>query len=112
MSIADSLRAEIARLGPIPFSRFMEVALYDPAGGAAWGRDGRMGSFGVVKLGSGGRDSVAGGAAWGRDGRLGSFGVVKLGPGGRDSVAGGAALGRDGSRLDPVGQPSSGRVRC
>jgi SAM-dependent MidA family methyltransferase len=33
MSIADSLRAEIARLGPIPFSRFMEVALYDPAGG-------------------------------------------------------------------------------
>jgi SAM-dependent MidA family methyltransferase len=33
MSIADSLRAEIAREGPIPFSRFMEVALYDPAGG-------------------------------------------------------------------------------
>ncbi|MCX6589083.1 MAG: SAM-dependent methyltransferase [Acidobacteria bacterium] len=33
MSIADSLRAEIARLGPIPFSRFMEVALYDPMGG-------------------------------------------------------------------------------
>jgi len=44
MSVAELLRAEIARCGPIPFSRFMEVALYDPVGGYyrqdRFGRDG------------------------------------------------------------------------
>lgn len=31
--LAEILRAEIARLGPIPFRRFMELALYEPAHG-------------------------------------------------------------------------------
>jgi SAM-dependent MidA family methyltransferase len=29
----ERIRGEIARCGPIPFARFMELALYDPAGG-------------------------------------------------------------------------------
>ena len=33
MDIATLLRAEIAARGPLPFSRFMEVALYDPTAG-------------------------------------------------------------------------------
>ncbi len=46
MSVAELLRAEIALHGPIPFSRFMEVALYDPAGGYyRQDRFGRQGDF-------------------------------------------------------------------
>jgi SAM-dependent MidA family methyltransferase len=46
MSVAELLRAEIARHGSIPFSRFMEVALYAPEGGY-YRRDrfGRAGDF-------------------------------------------------------------------
>lgn len=46
MSVAELLRAEIARHGSIPFSRFMEVALYDAEGGY-YRRDrfGREGDF-------------------------------------------------------------------
>ena len=42
------IHAEIARNGPITFARFMELALYDPAGGyyrAAAARPGRDGDF-------------------------------------------------------------------
>lgn len=42
------IRAEIERDGPIPFARFMELALYDPEGGyyrAAAARPGRDGDF-------------------------------------------------------------------
>lgn len=46
MSVAELLRAEIALHGPIPFSRFMEVALYDPVGGYyRQDRFGRGGDF-------------------------------------------------------------------
>lgn len=46
MPVAELLRAEIARCGPIRFSRFMEVALYDPAGGYyRQDRFGREGDF-------------------------------------------------------------------
>jgi SAM-dependent MidA family methyltransferase len=46
MSVAELLRAEIARHGPIPFSRFMEVALYHPVGGYyRQDRFGRAGDF-------------------------------------------------------------------
>jgi SAM-dependent MidA family methyltransferase len=31
--LLDVIRAEIERVGPMPFDRFMEVALYDPEGG-------------------------------------------------------------------------------
>jgi SAM-dependent MidA family methyltransferase len=31
--LAGRIHAEIARTGPIPFARFMELALYDPSGG-------------------------------------------------------------------------------
>jgi len=46
MSVAQLLRAEIAARGPLPFSRFMEVALYDPTAGY-YRRDhfGREGDF-------------------------------------------------------------------
>jgi len=33
MTLLDRIRDEIARTGPMPFERFMEVALYDDAGG-------------------------------------------------------------------------------
>ena len=42
------IRAEIARTGPMSFARFMELALYDPAGGyyrSATARPGREGDF-------------------------------------------------------------------
>jgi SAM-dependent MidA family methyltransferase len=42
------IRDEIGRLGPMPFVRFMELALYDPAGGyyrATEPRPGRAGDF-------------------------------------------------------------------
>jgi SAM-dependent MidA family methyltransferase len=46
MSVAELLRAEIARHGSIPFSRFMKVALYDAAGGYyRQDRFGRAGDF-------------------------------------------------------------------
>lgn len=46
--LADRIRAEIRDRGPMPFARFMELALYDPAGGyyrAAEARPGRAGDF-------------------------------------------------------------------
>ena len=46
--LAARIRAEIERSGPITFARFMELALYDPAGGyyrAAIARPGRGGDF-------------------------------------------------------------------
>ena len=46
MSVAELLQAEITLHGPIPFSRFMEVALYDPVGGYyRQDRFGRGGDF-------------------------------------------------------------------
>ena len=42
------IRAEIGKLGPMPFARFMDLALYDPASGyyrAAEARPGRGGDF-------------------------------------------------------------------
>jgi SAM-dependent MidA family methyltransferase len=44
--VAEKLRDEIARAGPLPFRRFMEAALYDPEGGY-YRRDrfGRAGDF-------------------------------------------------------------------
>ena len=42
------IRAEIGMLGPMPFARFMDLALYDPEGGyyrAAEARPGRNGDF-------------------------------------------------------------------
>lgn len=47
-SPGDVLRAEIDRFGPLPFSRFMERALYDPMGGfyeVAGQAGGRRGDF-------------------------------------------------------------------
>ncbi|HEY6014255.1 MAG TPA: SAM-dependent methyltransferase [Candidatus Limnocylindrales bacterium] len=47
-ALASRIRAEIERDGPIPFARFMELALYDPAGGyyrAGIARPGRGGDF-------------------------------------------------------------------
>ena len=46
--LAARIRTEIATAGPIPFARFMELALYDPDGGyyrAAAARPGRTGDF-------------------------------------------------------------------
>jgi SAM-dependent MidA family methyltransferase len=46
--LAESIRGEIARRGPIPFAEFMERALYDPAHGyygSGWARLGRGGDF-------------------------------------------------------------------
>ena len=46
--LAGRIRAEIERDGPITFARFMELALYDPAGGyyrSADARPGRGGDF-------------------------------------------------------------------
>jgi SAM-dependent MidA family methyltransferase len=45
--VAERLRARIARHGPVPFSVFMDTALYDPDGGfyATGGRAGRRGDF-------------------------------------------------------------------
>ena len=44
MNVASLLRTEIAAGGPLPFSRFMEIALYDASGGYYrrdhFGRDG------------------------------------------------------------------------
>jgi SAM-dependent MidA family methyltransferase len=42
-SLADRLAAEIAGRGPLPFSRFMEVALYDAEAGFYGGGTGRAG---------------------------------------------------------------------
>ncbi len=47
-ALLGRIRAEIERTGPITFARFMELALYDPAGGyyrAAAARPGRDGDF-------------------------------------------------------------------
>jgi SAM-dependent MidA family methyltransferase len=47
-ALAARIRAEIVRDGPIPFDRFMDLALYDPAGGyyrATEARPGRAGDF-------------------------------------------------------------------
>jgi SAM-dependent MidA family methyltransferase len=46
--LASRIRAEIAADGPMPFARFMELALYDPEGGyyrSADARPGRTGDF-------------------------------------------------------------------
>jgi SAM-dependent MidA family methyltransferase len=46
--LAARIRDEIRRSGPIPFARFMELALYDPEGGyyrSAEARPGRSGDF-------------------------------------------------------------------
>ncbi len=46
--LAERIRAEIRDTGPMPFARFMELALYDPAGGYyrnAAARAGRAGDF-------------------------------------------------------------------
>ena len=46
--LAERIREEIGRAGPIPFARFMELALYDPAGGyyrSPEARPGRGGDF-------------------------------------------------------------------
>ena len=47
MSVAARLRERIGRHGPVPFSEFMDIALYDPDGGfyATVGRAGRRGDF-------------------------------------------------------------------
>ena len=47
-ALVARIRDEIGRLGPMPFVRFMELALYDPAGGyyrASEARPGRTGDF-------------------------------------------------------------------
>ena len=47
-ALAARIRDEIARDGPMPFARFMELALYDPDGGyyrATEARPGRAGDF-------------------------------------------------------------------
>jgi SAM-dependent MidA family methyltransferase len=47
-ALVDRIRAEILRDGPIPFARFMELALYDPDGGyyrSTTARPGRGGDF-------------------------------------------------------------------
>jgi SAM-dependent MidA family methyltransferase len=47
-ALVDRIRDEIRRNGPMPFARFMELALYDPEGGyyrAAAARPGRAGDF-------------------------------------------------------------------
>src|SRR6476646_6139800 len=47
-ALAARIRAEIERDGPIPFARFMDLALYDPDGGyyrATDARPGRAGDF-------------------------------------------------------------------
>ena len=47
-ALAARIRAEIATGGPMPFARFMELALYDPDGGyyrSAEARPGRAGDF-------------------------------------------------------------------
>ncbi|MEZ5166233.1 MAG: SAM-dependent methyltransferase [Acidimicrobiales bacterium] len=46
-SLTDRLVAEIGRDGPMPVSRYVEAALYDPVGGfyTAGGRAGRRGDF-------------------------------------------------------------------
>lgn len=47
-ALIGRIRDEIARAGPMPFARFMELALYDPDGGyyrAADARPGRAGDF-------------------------------------------------------------------
>ncbi|HYH93944.1 MAG TPA: SAM-dependent methyltransferase [Candidatus Saccharimonadales bacterium] len=48
MELEARIREEIARTGPMPFARFMDLALYDPTGGyyrAATARPGRDGDF-------------------------------------------------------------------
>ena len=47
-ALVDRIRDEIRRTGPMPFARFMELALYDPEGGyyrAEAARPGRAGDF-------------------------------------------------------------------
>ena len=47
-ALASRIRKEIRRTGPMPFARFMELALYDPDGGyyrSAEARPGRGGDF-------------------------------------------------------------------
>ena len=47
-ALADRIRAEIRATGPMPFARFMDLALYDPDGGyyrSADARPGRAGDF-------------------------------------------------------------------
>jgi SAM-dependent MidA family methyltransferase len=47
-ALVERIHDEIGRAGPIPFARFMELALYDPAGGyyrAGAARPGRDGDF-------------------------------------------------------------------
>ncbi len=47
-ALVDRIRDEIRRTGPMPFARFMELALYDPEGGYYRGpaaRPGRAGDF-------------------------------------------------------------------
>lgn len=46
--LVERIRAEIERDGPVPFARFMDLALYDPQGGyyrSAAARPGREGDF-------------------------------------------------------------------
>ena len=45
-ALVARIRAEIARDGPMPFARFMELALYDPDGGYYRGSDARPGRGG------------------------------------------------------------------
>lgn len=48
MTLKDNIRDEVARLGPMPFERFMELALYDPGNGffgSGWLKSERAGDF-------------------------------------------------------------------
>ncbi|MDD5348905.1 MAG: SAM-dependent methyltransferase [Chthoniobacteraceae bacterium] len=83
--LAEILRAEIASGGPMPFRRFMERALYDPAHGyyaagrAAIGREGDF--FTSVSVGPlfGRLLAVQFGEMWERLGRPARFDVVEQG---------------------------------
>ncbi|MEO6207726.1 MAG: SAM-dependent methyltransferase [Candidatus Limnocylindrales bacterium] len=46
VELLEHIRAEIRESGPMPFIRFMELALYDPAGGYYRGADARPGRGG------------------------------------------------------------------
>lgn len=85
--LVHRIHAEIARTGPITFARFMELALYDPAGGyyrSAAARPGRAGDF----LTAPETHPIFGAAlakgiedAWARLGRPDPFTLREYGPG-------------------------------
>ncbi len=103
------IHAEIARTGPLTFARFMELALYDPAGGyyrSALARPGRHGDF----LTAPETHSIFGAAiargirdAWERLGRPDPFTLREHGAGsGTLAVAIFDGLEREGSDLAAV----------